>query len=893
MKKVLSIIILMISLCFNYVHAYTAAVSLSFGSPTTITAPINISGNSDVYGIYVNSSIVNIDNSGGYTINVTPTSVLSTLIVGIYTSQFTYAGTLINAGDINIIQSYSTPSTTHFYSSNHDGFIIEGNNSGSFMNSGDINISVDLSNISTTNYIAYEYNKGINASTYTTFQNTGDINMWFTFSDIGSLPSHVYSNYNRGIYYAGQLPLSTSFNNSGDITINQTFSNFHSDLGSYITDTRALDIYNINNNFSNFGNISLTNSFNNIEDNTYLKMNTIYGAWLNSINSIVNNTGNITIANSITNSTSPSVLITDVTGLYMYGTSPMALISAGDISLSSTISGGNFTTAELSSHNVMKLYNGGLLAPLGNSGNFTLNLSSDTATAFNSNYIFNIDTFTTTLNNTGNLSYVMNGATGSTFGINSIFYINNSTVTLSNTGAVNLLSNMSNTGLKTLYIKSNSNVTLGSQFNVGIGAYSGSESEGTIYVDGTSELNLNNAILGVYTGSHFQFDTAYPIIKNDGTVTALSVFSDLTYLGSNPDINLEWYDSERGENAKVIARYVPDYSQAVATLLGTISGGRMVMKNTGSMFTGGGGIDLTYNAENMLASEEMMTDANYIKYPDPKGTRLFIVPVYSTTDSDNFGFDSESRGYTLGYRYEYMPYHTATIYGGALHTTVHYDEKSYGDDSIQNGTFVGFSTDYDKEWYANVNAVYLANKNNNNSFTGNNLTVRESSDVRSETFNFEALGGYNFNVSEIKVRPIGGLGATYAYIPSYKTEIGDAASQSWEKYYKSSSNWDYRAIAGLTAEADYILSSTYKLNFSAGAKYEYALDDNDVSVEQAIPGMGTGYSEIEQEVANFNQVYSFGVALETKSWKLGLATQADYTSDQTSYTYKASASWKF
>ncbi|MGE4317621.1 MAG: hypothetical protein AB7E96_01850 [Deferribacterales bacterium] len=733
-----------------------------------------------------------------------------------------------------------------------------------FANTGTISASFTASNITSDGVVEITDGYGLETADMNSFTNSGTVSTSVGIST-GSSVGRLYIDYFYGAYL-GAIP---TFTNDGTMSASVNISDFDS--------SDEIDIYSVYALFAD-----------------------------GQINSFTNNQ-NIRVSVSVSDSTADLLYISGLYGIY-YNDTVASIDNNGSISVSLSDTDGTYgSTSYVGSVYALYSYE---VTDMTNDGTISVSVASDSETEFrdiSAAYLYQIDNFT----NNGDIRLTVNGASGSTTDTVSAMEANSSTITINNPGEVYIESNFADADIRTLRVV-NSDATFGDYFTIAAGGFEGSENVGAIYVDSHSSLDINNAILGVTMNSHLALNTAYKVIENDngivdGTFSGLRPFT-------NADYTLAWATSERGEDAEVTISYDPKES-APAHTVASVAGAMGVVSNlfsgralSGSFFSGGGAGggagggfggfsgfsgDVSYlGASDILLADsgEIATDAGLSYVPAKKKSSVFAFPFYSKQSGD--GYDSKTSGMGVGFARRFMDGVTGTAYLGRMSTDTDYDSASM-DKTESDSTFLGAALNYDKGIYASASLIGFMTDNNYEGYNGADNEFSESADYSSKGMQMELTGGYSFKLAQgVRVVPFGGLSLSYYDMDAYNTDVAGTANDAYNTYYDSYSDWDTSLIAGVSAEKNIKLASG-ALKVFGQYRYDIAIGNNDIVINQSVPGLNTGDLSVEQSVDNGTHKLGLGTEFSKVNWYTSAYGEYSANADYDSMSFKLTAGYKF
>jgi len=361
--------------------------------------------------------------------------------------------------------------------------------------------------------------------------------------------------------------------------------------------------------------------------------------------------------------------------------------------------------------------------------------------------------------------------------------------------------------------------------------------------------------------------------------------------------------------------YDPQESTPAHTVT-SVSGAMGVVANlfsgrvlSGSFFSGGGagggagggfggfsgfsGGDVSYlgGSDILLAdSGEIATDAGLSYVPAKKKSSVFAFPFYSKQSGD--GYDSKTSGMGVGFARRFMDGVTGSAYIGKMSTDTNYDSVSM-DKTMSESTFLGAALNYDKGIYGSVSLIGFMTDNTYEGYNGADYEYAESADYASKGVQTEITGGYSFKVAQgTRVVPFGGLSLSYYDMDAYNTDVVGTANDAFNTYYDSYTDWDTSLIAGVSAEKNIKLSSG-ALKVFGQYRYDIALGNNDIVIDQSVPGLNTGNVSVEQSVDNGTHKLGLGTEFSKVDWYASVYGEYSANADYDSMSFKLTAGYKF
>ncbi|RLD96896.1 MAG: hypothetical protein DRI91_06285, partial [Aquificota bacterium] len=470
-------------------------------------------------------------------------------------------------------------------------------------------------------------------------------------------------------------------------------------------------------------------------------------------------------------------------------------------------------------------------------------------------------------------------------------YVEDSEVTISNPGIIRLYSDISDANIRTLWMK-DSYVTFQDKFGIVFGCPG--ITKRPIYLDdlGTT-LDLNGASLIAYADRDLRINHPYYLIElSDPEVdTVEDVFDGLIDGTKNPDISPSWYGPARGEDAPedvaVIWKYDPKHSTADLS----IHASGVVARNVLGVVTS----HLMYDKLQWWVSENdrpvKVADSGQIASEAGPGlgtltgkeykTGAFVYPVYTDVEADDLGYDAHVIGFTLGLERRITNAMTLGIFGGISKADVNFNDDDFsGIDDEQDIYHMGVFTNYAcGPWYLAFTAMGYAVQHDYEGKTGPDLDMHETADYWSHGLESELVGGYAFGDHKTwMIMPEVGIGYSYWRVGDYKT---DADYSNWDKEYDSEDDSYFRSIVGFTGLKRWFAKDT-KIDLLASVRWEQALGDNDISITQSIPGIGSGDEDVEEDIGDTSIIGRVGLSVTIMDRaKLNLTFRSEFNEDYT------------
>ncbi len=736
------------------------------------------------------------------------------------------------------------------------------------------NIFLHGSNQSDGSHYADVYSYGIHVdSDSTEINNSGDILVYgeSTTGDYTYVESY-------GIYVDTD---DATISNSGNIFVKSFLSDTTGNFGDNIT--LAFGIYADLNNDGKVINTGLIDVYSYAEDTEHDRLGSA-GIFLEHAD-----TCSITNAGKIFSRA--DILNTDNTnefgnyGICSYENDSTNIINTGDILVDTSLTNlGNYIPGSIS-------YASGIYAEsssetkIYNSGNILVNLSSTEAPQSDI-YGYGIyvrSSGSSTVTNTGLIAVTGDFPEGAAIGFNNV-----TSGTLQSGGTI-----YTSTNVYGLSVRNSSNVTLLNSFGYAFHGDPDVHLE-PIFVDNTSSLDLNNSTLIAYTGDDLYFNEPYPLFDDAGTGAVNGSFSTLRKGFSNPDIEVEWADAERGANSAVVFTYDPKESMGATAIHAAYTTVRSSMDRVFDFaFRRSIQQDTTLakiNKPIMLADARSVTTGLGGFTTSQYSNGVFVLPYYANTDADDLGYDADSWGMQIGYEKKFSRDLRLGAFGGFGRSDVDFTDDGYDENNDDQDTYsAGIYGLYNYgSWYTALLVSYNRVVHHYDGQTGPNLSIDEDDRYSSWAIESKVLGGYAFDFGNVSLVPVVGLEYTPWHTESHTT---DADNPSWNKHY-GEENCDFvRALGGVDVLGSWSTQQGFEVGLTAGVRVEQALNDNDIEVTQSLPGIQP--VTLEEDVDDTSVLGHASISVSFEQFDFNLSFSGEYNDDYAVYGGFLSAGFRF
>jgi hypothetical protein len=415
-------------------------------------------------------------------------------------------------------------------------------------------------------------------------------------------------------------------------------------------------------------------------------------------------------------------------------------------------------------------------------------------------------------------------------------------------------------------------------------------------------LDLNDATLVAQAGESIVWNTPYRVIENryeyeyydEELEDWVWVSTDENIIGEfaalnnpNPNINVSWVDSdETGADAEVIFGYDPQGSAPGAGMrlanLGAIQNSNLIQQRSFSQLLAK---HIKTQQDTLLAdSGTTASDAGFLvaRSGDNLENAMFIRPYAKAIDrstSGGMGYDGNIYGFVLGYERSLSPELTLGAHAGIGFGTLDFKGDGFSDnDEDQTIYSLGVHAAYNPDaWHFDGSATFYVAEHEYDGKTGNFLEIDESDDYTSYGAEVEVIGGYVIPSGDWAVMPYAGLGYSWINADSHTTDADDPA---WDTKFGSVDEHIVRSILGAQLSGNLMWGET-RVVPSLGARWEYALTDNNIEVSQSLLGSPSVTAEDDISRSSFIADASLGLSKGALSFELG--GTAEYNDDYDAY----------
>jgi outer membrane autotransporter protein len=400
-------------------------------------------------------------------------------------------------------------------------------------------------------------------------------------------------------------------------------------------------------------------------------------------------------------------------------------------------------------------------------------------------------------------------------------------------------------------------------------------------------LALNDQTLIAQAGESIVWNTPYPVIENyyEDDTNIAGVFGDL--VSPNPNIRVSWVDDEEtGANSEVIFGYDPKGSAPAAGMrlasLGAIQNSNLIQQRSFSQLLAK---HIKTQQDTLLAdSGTTASDAGFLvaRSGDNLENAMFIRPYAKAIDrstSGGMGYDGNIYGFVLGYERSLSPELTLGAHAGIGFGTLDFKGDGYSDnDEDQTIYSLGVHAAYNPDaWHFDGSATFYVAEHEYDGKTGNFLEIDEDDDYTSYGAEVEVIGGYVIPSGDWAVMPYAGLGYSWINADSHSTDADDPA---WDTKFGSVDEHIVRSILGAQLSGNLMWGET-RVVPSLGARWEYALTDNNIEVSQSLLGSPSVTAEDDISRSSFIADASLGFSKGALSFELG--GTAEYNDDYDAY----------
>ena len=862
-----------------------------------------------VSGLYLGGHVDSLDNQGTISSDVGVDGIFGggwSEIYNVYgvtvvdtdtVESITNAGTIASAVHIGSIDSSSNSSVG--WGGNVAGVYALGTVD-SLTNTGTIGASYNIDSIDYSGWGYIENVAGVYSDGHTvdSLTNSGTIS---GAVNIGSMDSGSWGYVGNvaGVYSQGPM---TSLTNSGTISGSVTITSMNN---SYMYDflddgPGVLGIYGVRmdgtmGTFENSGTVgasvtagSMTGSFLYAED--------VVGASFGDDVDSFENTGEISAGVMAANDSDSFVNADSVMGVSFGG-------SVGSFSNTGSIGGFVFTGDNASISRVAALHLGGG-GDITNDGELvaTVNVGANSQVDRVAGVYITGGNGATGFTNNGDIYINVDPGVddGTTITHVAGIILEGAQATLSNPGYIHLATDHPQADVRLVTLLNGSDATLEGPFGITFGEDPDITQE-PFYVDGTSILRLNDSRVVARAGNYLRFNYPYYLIENEGEVDG--TFGGLVDDTANPYISPTWYGPDRGEDAAVIWKFDPDESTASLSLHAS----RTIARNTLGFVTS----HIMYDrlqwwvSENEEATKPVKV-ASSGQIASEAGPGLgktiitkeykngaFVYPIYTDVEADDLGYDAHAYGMVLGVERRITNAMSLGLFGGFTTATVKYNDwDNGGKEDDQDIYHLGIFTNYScGHWYVGLTALGYLVQHDYEGRTGVNYDLKERADYWSRGFEGELVGGYTFGDQKSwMLMPEVGIGYSHYWLSDYRT---DAEISAWDRKYNSDDDGYFRSIVGLTGLKRWFAKDT-KIDLLASVRWEQALDDNDITITESIPGLHSGKEDVEEDPGDTSIVGRLGLSfIILDRAKINFTFRSEFNEDYTVYSGRISLGVSF
>lgn len=419
-----------------------------------------------------------------------------------------------------------------------------------------------------------------------------------------------------------------------------------------------------------------------------------------------------------------------------------------------------------------------------------------------------------------------------------------------------------------------------------------------ILVGENGELYLNDATLVAQAGKNIVWNTPYRVIENhneyydeelgEWVADNSNIYGEFAALDNpNPNINVSWVDSdETGADAEVIFSYDPQGSTPAAGMrlanLGAIQNSNLIQKRSFSQLLAQ---HIKKQQDTLLAdSGTTASDAGFLvaRSGDDLENAMFIRPYAKAIDrstSGGMGYDGNLYGFVLGYERSLSPELTLGAHAGIGFGTLDFKGDGYDEnDEDQTIYSLGIHAAYNPDaWHFDGSATFYMAEHEYDGKTGNFLEIDEDDDYTSYGAEAEAIAGYVIPSGNWAVMPYAGLGYSWINADSHSTDADDS---DWDTEFDSVDEHIVRSILGAQLSADLMWGET-KVVPSLGVRWEYALTDNDIEIEQST--LGSPSVTAEDDISRSSIIGDASIGLSKGALSFELGGTAEYNDDYDAY----------
>jgi hypothetical protein len=417
-----------------------------------------------------------------------------------------------------------------------------------------------------------------------------------------------------------------------------------------------------------------------------------------------------------------------------------------------------------------------------------------------------------------------------------------------------------------------------------------------ILVGRDGKLLLNDASLVALAGKNIAWNTPYRVIENryEEEESGERVLSNKNISGEfaslktpNPNINVSWVDSdETGADAEVIFSYDPQASMPATGMRmvnqGVMQFSNLIQQRTFSQLLAQ---HIKTQQDTLLAdSGAIASDAGFLvaRSGDDLENAMFIRPYAKAIDrstNGGMGYDGNLYGFVLGYERSLSPELTLGAHAGLGFGTIGFKGDGYDEnDEDQTIYSLGLHAAYNPDaWHFGGSATFYAAEHEYDGKTGNLLEIDEDDDYTSYGAELKAIAGYVIPSGNWAVMPYAGLGYSWITADGHST---DADNPDWDTTYGSVDEHIARSILGAQLSGNLMWGET-KVVPTLGVRWEYALTDNNIKVEQSTLGSPSVTAEDDISRSSIIGDASIGFSKGTLNCELG--GMVEYNDDYESY----------
>ncbi|MGE4439958.1 MAG: autotransporter domain-containing protein [Desulfomicrobium sp.] len=417
-----------------------------------------------------------------------------------------------------------------------------------------------------------------------------------------------------------------------------------------------------------------------------------------------------------------------------------------------------------------------------------------------------------------------------------------------------------------------------------------------ILVGRDGKLLLNDATLVALAGKNIAWNTPYRVIENryEEEESGEMVLSNTNISGEfaalktpNPNINVSWVDGdETGADAEAIFSYDPQASMPATGMrmanLGVMQFSNLIQLRTFSQL-------LTQHIKTqqdiLLAdSGAIASDAGFLvaRSGDDLENAMFIRPyakAINRSTSGGMGYDGNLYGFVLGYERSLSPELTLGAHAGLGFGAIDFKGDGYDEnDEDQTVYSLGLHAAYNPDaWHYGGSATFYVAEHEYDGKTGNLLEIDEDDDYTSYGAELEAIAGYVIPSGNWAVMPYAGLGYSWITADSHST---DADNPDWDTTYGSVDEHIVRSILGAQLSGN-LMWGEIKVIPTLGVRWEYALTDNNIKVEQST--LGSPSVTAEDDISRSSVIGEASIGFSKGTLNCELGGTAEYNDDYQTY----------